>query len=76
MVYTNESAILLCFYIVRDQVARPSSCLTPFPLTTLNFETSFTMRALRYHGIKDLRLDEDVAEPKCGDSQFKIRRET
>lgn len=32
------------------------------------------MRALRYHGIKDLRLDQDVPEPKCGDTQVKIRR--
>lgn len=34
------------------------------------------MRALRYHGIKDLRLDQDVPEPKCSDTQVKIRRET
>lgn len=32
------------------------------------------MRALRYHGPKDLRVD-DIPEPKCGDNQIKIRRE-
>ncbi|KIV77641.1 hypothetical protein PV11_09429 [Exophiala sideris] len=31
------------------------------------------MRALRYHGIKDLRLEHDVPEPKCGDNQVKIK---
>ncbi|KAI1150297.1 dehydrogenase [Nemania diffusa] len=30
------------------------------------------MRALRYHGPKDLRLD-DLPEPKCGPAQVKIR---
>jgi hypothetical protein len=32
------------------------------------------MRALRYHGIKDLRLEHDVPEPKCGEAQVKIKR--
>jgi len=31
------------------------------------------MRALRYHGIKDLRLEHDVPEPKCGEEQVKIK---
>jgi len=31
------------------------------------------MRALRYHGIKDLRVDYDVPEPKCGDDQIKVK---
>ena len=33
------------------------------------------MRALRYHGVKDLRVDNDIPEPKCGDGQIKIKRE-
>ena len=32
------------------------------------------MRALRYHGVKDLRLEHDVPEPTCGETQIKIRR--
>jgi threonine dehydrogenase-like Zn-dependent dehydrogenase len=31
------------------------------------------MRALRCHGIRDLRLDEDVPEPKCKDNEIKIK---
>ena len=31
------------------------------------------MRALRYHGTKDLRVDDDVPEPKCGPNQIKIK---
>ena len=31
------------------------------------------MRALRYHGTKDLRVDDDVPEPKCGPSQIKVK---
>ena len=31
------------------------------------------MRALRYHGIRDLRLDEDVPEPQCKDNEIKIK---
>jgi hypothetical protein len=34
------------------------------------------MRALRYHGIKDLRVDNDVPEPRCGENQVKIKRES
>lgn len=31
------------------------------------------MRALRYHGVKDLRVDQDVPEPKCGEDQIKVK---
>ncbi|KAI1081837.1 GroES-like protein [Whalleya microplaca] len=31
------------------------------------------MRALRYHGIHDLRVDYDVPEPECGDDQIKVK---
>ncbi|KAI0525405.1 dehydrogenase [Xylaria bambusicola] len=31
------------------------------------------MRALRYYGPKDLRLETDLPEPKCGSTQVKIR---
>lgn len=31
------------------------------------------MRALRYHGAKDLRVDQDVPEPKCGEDQIKVK---
>ncbi|KAK5084655.1 hypothetical protein LTR05_005733 [Lithohypha guttulata] len=31
------------------------------------------MRALRYHGTKDLRVEHDVPEPKCGDNQIKVK---
>lgn len=31
------------------------------------------MRALRYHGIKDLRLEHDVPEPTCRSGQVKVR---
>jgi len=31
------------------------------------------MRALRYHGVKDLRVDRDVPEPKCKDDQIKVK---
>jgi len=30
------------------------------------------MRALRYHGVKDLRVDDDVAEPQCLEHQIKV----
>jgi hypothetical protein len=33
-----------------------------------------TMRALRYHGIKDLRVDNDIPVPECGEYQIKIKR--
>lgn len=32
------------------------------------------MRALRYHGVKDLRVDNDIAEPKCQEHQIKVKR--
>lgn len=31
------------------------------------------MRALRYHGPKDIRVEHDVDEPKCGDNQIKVK---
>ncbi|KAH0836006.1 (R,R)-butanediol dehydrogenase [Fonsecaea pedrosoi] len=31
------------------------------------------MRALRYHGVKDLRVDNDIPEPKCGENQIKVK---
>ncbi|EXJ96289.1 hypothetical protein A1O1_01415 [Capronia coronata CBS 617.96] len=31
------------------------------------------MRALRYHGVKDLRVDYDIPEPTCGEHQIKIK---
>ncbi|KAJ9616089.1 hypothetical protein H2204_014130, partial [Knufia peltigerae] len=31
------------------------------------------MRALRYHGIKDLRLEHDVGEPECTETSVKIK---
>lgn len=31
------------------------------------------MRALQYYGPKDLRLEHDVPEPKCGPTQVKVR---
>lgn len=31
------------------------------------------MRALRYHGVKDLRVEHDIPEPKCGDDQIKVK---
>lgn len=31
------------------------------------------MRALRYHGAEDLRVDNDVPEPQCGKDQIKIK---
>lgn len=31
------------------------------------------MRALRYHGPNDLRVDKDVPEPKCEDHQIKVK---
>jgi len=31
------------------------------------------MRALRYHGTKDLRVEEDISEPECGEYQIKIK---
>ena len=31
------------------------------------------MRALRYYATKDLRVDKDVPEPKCGPSQIKVK---
>jgi hypothetical protein len=34
------------------------------------------MRALRYHGVKDLRVDHDIPEPKCGDNQIKVKRKS
>jgi len=30
------------------------------------------MRALRYHGVQDLRLDDDVPEPQCLEHQVKV----
>jgi threonine dehydrogenase-like Zn-dependent dehydrogenase len=31
------------------------------------------MRALRYHGVKDLRVDNDVPVPKCSPTQIKVK---
>ena len=31
------------------------------------------MRALRYHGVKDLRVDNDIPEPKCASHQIKVQ---
>lgn len=31
------------------------------------------MRALRYHGVKDLRVEHDIPEPECGDEQIKVK---
>ncbi|KIX00521.1 uncharacterized protein Z518_10661 [Rhinocladiella mackenziei CBS 650.93] len=31
------------------------------------------MRALRYHGVKDLRVENDIPEPQCGEDQIKIK---
>lgn len=31
------------------------------------------MRALRYYGPRDLRLENDLPEPECGSTQVKIR---
>ncbi|OAP62307.1 hypothetical protein AYL99_04510 [Fonsecaea erecta] len=31
------------------------------------------MRALRYHGVKDLRVDDGIPEPKCGENQIKVK---
>lgn len=35
------------------------------------YRTSFKMRAVRFHGRQDIRLDE-VDEPVCGDGQVKV----
>ncbi|KAL2427247.1 (R,R)-butanediol dehydrogenase [Exophiala dermatitidis] len=35
--------------------------------------TTATMRALRYHGVKDLRVDNDIPVPACGEHQIKIK---
>lgn len=34
------------------------------------------MRALRYHGVKDLRVENDITEPTCGENQIKIKRQS
>lgn len=41
--------------------------------TQLNSTTTTRMRALRYHGAEDLRVDHDVPEPQCGENQIKIK---
>ena len=33
------------------------------------------MRGLRYHGPRDLRVDNDLPEPACGEYQVKVKRE-
>ena len=31
------------------------------------------MRALRYHGVKDLRVDDNVPEPQCKPHEIKVK---
>jgi hypothetical protein len=46
--------------------------LTTFsPPKNLIARTALTMRAVRFHGRKDIRLDE-VDEPNCGRDQVKV----
>jgi D-arabinose 1-dehydrogenase-like Zn-dependent alcohol dehydrogenase len=65
---------LLRSCVIHFRVATHESCGDYIDIDTLIFPPTFitSMRALRYHGPKDLRL-EDVPEPKCAPTQVKIR---
>jgi len=48
-------------------------CCKGVSRTLVPYTGNYNMRALRYHGPKDLRVEHDLPEPTCGDDQIKVK---